>query len=90
MTYHRRAWRVVVAVALVLAASGWPLAALLYTDAKEDAKQDTEEIRRFAVLGCERQNDLRSRLDDVLIRFDIPPYFPQVDCDAAYDRDVNP
>ena len=90
MTYHRRAWRVVVAVALVLAASGWPLAALLYTDAKEDAKQDTEEIRRFAVLGCENQNDLRSRMDSILIRFDIPPYFPQVDCDAAYDRDVNP
>ena len=79
-----------VAVALVLGASGWPLAALLYIDAKEDARHDTEEIRRFAVLGCERQNDLHSRLDRILIRFDVPPYFPQVDCDAAYDRDVNP
>ena len=79
--------RVAVAVSLVLAASGWPLAALLYIDAKRDAKRDTEETRRFAIAGCERQNDLRRELNAVLESFDIPPRFPQVDCDAAYRRD---
>jgi hypothetical protein len=86
---HERLSRLLVGVALVLAASGWPLAALLYLDAKADARQDTEEIRRFATLGCERQNRLRRELDQVLADFHIPPRFPQVDCDAAYRRDLN-
>jgi hypothetical protein len=86
---HERLSRLLVGIALVLAASGWPLAAGLYIDAKNEAKKDTEEFRRFAILGCERQNRLRRELDQVLAEFDIRPRFPQVDCDAAYRRDKN-
>ena len=86
---HERLSRLLVGIALVLAASGWPLAAGLYIDAKHEAKKDTEEFRRFAILGCERQNRLRRELDQVLAEFDIRPRFPQVDCDAAYRRDKN-
>jgi hypothetical protein len=86
---HERLSRILVGIALVLAASGWPLAAGLFIQAKNDAKRDTEEIRKFAVLGCERQNRLRNELNEVLAEFHIPPRFPQVDCDAAYRRDLN-
>ena len=66
---QRRAWRATAAIALVLAASGWPLAAVLYVD-----------NRKLANLTCEEQNNLRVELNNVLDQFEIPPKFFPIDC----------
>lgn len=72
-------------LACLLAAAGWVFSALLYINTRDH----TEDLRTFAVAGCERQNALRNELNVVLHSFGQPPRFDLVDCPAEYERKRN-
>lgn len=41
-------------------------------------------VQDLSIQGCERQNRLRSELNETLIHFQIPPRFRLTDCERAW------
>lgn len=70
---NHRAWRILAAVALVLASAAIALSAFLFT-----------ALRDVSVQGCNRQNHLREELNLTLQSFDQKPRFNRIDCKRAY------
>lgn len=73
MTVDPRPWRILSAIALVLASLSMALSAFLFTN-----------LRGVSVQGCQRQNELRKELNSTLRRFHQSPRFELIDCTKAY------
>lgn len=68
-----KAWRILSAVALVLAAASVAFSAFLFANQRD-----------VSIQGCERQNNLRHELNLTLKSFHQPPRFRPVECKRAY------